>query len=43
MANPIQPDKKIAKYTDKEMDALLYCEPMKIKTKVRGGLVPRCG
>ncbi|WP_141736400.1 ATP-binding cassette domain-containing protein [Oligoflexus tunisiensis] len=28
------PKKKISKYSKKEMDALLYCEPMKIKTKV---------
>ncbi|MCC6501063.1 MAG: excinuclease ABC subunit UvrA [Anaerolineales bacterium] len=28
------PDKKLSKYTKKEMDDLLYCEPMKIKTKV---------
>ncbi len=27
------PDKKISKYTEKEMDALLYSKPMKIKTK----------
>jgi excinuclease UvrABC ATPase subunit len=28
------PDKKLSKYTEKEMDALLYSKPMKIKTKV---------
>ena len=28
------PDKKISKYTEKEMDALLHSKPMKIKTKV---------
>src|SRR5215469_10637870 len=28
------PDKKLSKYTEKEMDALLHCKPMKIKTKV---------
>jgi excinuclease ABC A subunit len=28
------PDKRLSKYTDKEMDALLHSEPMKIKTKV---------
>ena len=28
------PDKKLSKYTQKEMDLLLYCEPMKVKTKV---------
>ncbi len=27
------PDKKLSKYTEKEMDALLYSKPMKIKTK----------
>lgn len=27
-------DKKLSKYTEKEMDALLHSEPMKIKTKV---------
>ncbi len=27
-------DKKLSKYTKKEMDSLLYCEPMKIKTKI---------
>ena len=26
------PDKKLSKYTAKEMDLLLYCEPMKVKT-----------
>jgi excinuclease UvrABC ATPase subunit len=28
------PDKKLAKYNAKEMNLLLYCEPMKVKTKV---------
>jgi len=28
------PDKKISKYTEKEMDALLHSKPMKIKTKL---------
>ncbi len=28
------PDKKLSKYTAKEMDLLLYCEPMKVKTNV---------
>ncbi|WP_020476014.1 ATP-binding cassette domain-containing protein [Zavarzinella formosa] len=28
------PDKKLAKYTQKEMDLLLHSEPMKVKTKV---------
>jgi excinuclease UvrABC ATPase subunit len=28
------PDKKLSKYTKKEMDALLYNEPIKVKTKV---------
>jgi excinuclease UvrABC ATPase subunit len=28
------PDKKLSKYTAKEMDLLLYCEPMKVKTKL---------
>ncbi len=28
------PDKKLSKYTEKEMDLLLYCEPMKVKTNV---------
>ena len=28
------PDKKLSKYTQKEMDLLLYSEPMKVKTKV---------
>lgn len=28
------PDKQISNYSDKEMDSLLYCEPMKIKTKL---------
>ncbi len=28
------PDKKLSKYTQKEMDLLLYCEPRKVKTKV---------
>lgn len=28
------PDKKLSKYTQKEMDQLLYCEPIKIKTKI---------
>jgi excinuclease UvrABC ATPase subunit len=28
------PDKKLSRYTQKEMDLLLYCEPMKVKTKV---------
>ncbi len=28
------PDKKLSKYTEKEMDALLHCKPMKIKTKI---------
>jgi excinuclease ABC A subunit len=28
------PDKKLSKYTQKEMEQLLYCEPMKVKTKV---------
>ena len=28
------PDKKISKYTEKEMDALLHCKPMKIKTNL---------
>ncbi len=28
------PDKKLSKYTKKEMDDLLHCEPMKLKTKV---------
>ena len=28
------PDKKLSKYTEKEMNALLHSEPMKIKTKV---------
>lgn len=28
------PEKKLSKYTDKEMDALLHSKPMKIKTKV---------
>jgi excinuclease UvrABC ATPase subunit len=27
------PDKKLSKYTEKEMDALLHSKPMKIKTK----------
>ncbi|WP_422927239.1 ATP-binding cassette domain-containing protein [Singulisphaera sp. PoT] len=27
-------DKKLSKYTQKELDQLLYCEPMKVKTKV---------
>ena len=30
------PDKKLSKYTDKEMDLLLYSKPMKVKTKVAG-------
>ena len=28
------PDKKLSKYTDKEMNALLYNEPIKVKTKI---------
>lgn len=28
------PDKKLSKYTEKEMNALLYNEPIKVKTKV---------
>lgn len=28
------PDKKLSKYTEKEMNALLYSEPIKVKTKV---------
>ena len=28
------PDKKLSKYTEKEMDALLYSEPIKVKTKI---------
>jgi excinuclease UvrABC ATPase subunit len=28
------PDKKLSKYTEKEMDALLHCKPTKIKTKI---------
>jgi excinuclease UvrABC ATPase subunit len=28
------PDKKLSKYTEKEMDALLHNKPMKVKTKV---------
>jgi excinuclease UvrABC ATPase subunit len=28
------PDKKLSNYTQKEMDLLLYCEPMKVKTKI---------
>ncbi len=28
------PDKKLSKYTEKEMDLLLYSEPMKVKTNV---------
>src|SRR5262249_1572355 len=28
------PDKKLSEYTQKEMDLLLYSEPMKVKTKV---------
>jgi excinuclease ABC A subunit len=28
------PDKKLSKYTAKEMDLLLYCEPVKVKTKL---------
>jgi excinuclease UvrABC ATPase subunit len=28
------PDKKLAKYSQKELDLLLHCEPRKIKTKV---------
>src|SRR5215208_3503211 len=28
------PDKKITKYTEKEMDALLHCKPIKVKTNV---------
>lgn len=28
------PDKKLSKYTEKEMDALLHSKPMKVKTKV---------
>jgi excinuclease UvrABC ATPase subunit len=28
------PDKKLSKYTQKEMDLLLNCEPMKVKTNV---------
>ena len=28
------PDKKLSKYSAKEMDLLLYCEPMKVKTNV---------
>ena len=27
-------DKKLSKYTQEELDQLLYCEPMKVKTKV---------
>ena len=30
------PDKKLSKYTDKEMDLLLYSKSMKVKTKVAG-------
>jgi excinuclease UvrABC ATPase subunit len=29
-----EPDKKLSKYTEKEMGLLLYSEPMKVKTKV---------
>jgi len=29
----VNPDKKLSKYTEKEMDALLHTKPMKIKTK----------
>lgn len=28
------PDKKLSKYTQKEMDLLLYSEPMKVKTRI---------
>ena len=28
------PDKKLSRYTQTEMDLLLYCEPRKVKTKV---------
>jgi len=28
------PDKKVSKYTEKEMNALLYSEPIKVKTKL---------
>jgi excinuclease UvrABC ATPase subunit len=28
------PDKRLSRYTEKEMDSLLHCKPMKIKTKM---------
>ncbi len=30
----VDPDKKLSKYSEKEMNLLLYSEPMKVKTKV---------